>query len=628
MTVWWLWAAAAAAAPAGADVLDDTSYRFCHESGFDKRAAAEFCALLLEAPPEVCPGMRESCTTDVEELAPGGCAGTGSSGDGSRVPADVPEPERIGSDLFADLEWLGQVARWVMALLVAVLVAVFLRVLVQWFGTDKRRGDSTQPASVAAPPVDDGEDPLPDVPDVPSDSLLADAEEALRRGRPGDAVVLARGAALRSLGDRGALRLHRSRTDREYLRTLRFDADGEGDAEADLRIVVAAVESHVWGGEPVEVSLASRAVRAAARLVGLGLWLWVALPAQAQTPERYGARGDAALLEVFEAYGYDATWRLTPLADLGDEVDALVIDAAATTPDAEQWEAVRLWVEAGGVLLVGGDASVGFPELGEHEATNASSQDGVLRSVAAPRLRQGDVPSPRFSDGPGWVWLGGAGTPLATSSDDPDAWVVQALDLGDGVVVAVSDDRLFENGALVHPHNERFLGEILYSGQARFGWPVPSPARVQLSTRVALSNSGANNPAGAMANANLLPVVLQILALWLLAGLWRGWPFGARRDPPDEGRLAFSEHIEALGAQYHRLGASRLVLVKTAQLWLARLGPLGLQSAAERAGLPTAEARAWVAGLEQVIEEPAGQDDKTDLDRVEELWRITRSTGS
>ena len=67
--------------------LDDEVYRFCHQAGFDKTAALAYCELLEDLPPEVCPGMRESCTTEVEERRDAGCDGGPTEAADERVPA-------------------------------------------------------------------------------------------------------------------------------------------------------------------------------------------------------------------------------------------------------------------------------------------------------------------------------------------------------------------------------------------------------------------------------------------------------------------------------------------------------------------------------------------------------------
>jgi hypothetical protein len=196
------------------------------------------------------------------------------------------------------------------------------------------------------------------------------------------------------------------------------------------------------------------------------------------------------------------------------------------------------------------------------------------------------------------------------------------------VVVAIADPRLLWNGALVHPDNEAFLGELAYAGQSLEGWPIPTPARLQLATlasAAAESDTSVNNPFRSLANARLLAFVLQLMATFALVALWRGAPFAPLRDPRDEGRIGFVEHVLAHGRRWSRLRASGYAARAMASLWLSRLGPAGLQWAAERAGYAPDAARTWVREVEARAAGAASPSDAArDHAWMEELWRVTR----
>ena len=76
---------------------------------------------------------------------------------------------------------------------------------------------------------------LPEVPAAPSDDLLSMARRALDEGRPGEAVVLARGAALRRLGVAGQLRLEQNRRQNHAL--LQGDLDGNGSSDFEVMLM-------------------------------------------------------------------------------------------------------------------------------------------------------------------------------------------------------------------------------------------------------------------------------------------------------------------------------------------------------------------------------------------------------
>jgi hypothetical protein len=56
------------------------------------------------------------------------------------------------------------------------------------------------------------------------------------------------------------------------------------------------------------------------------------------------------------------------------------------------------------------------------------------------------------------------------------------------------------------------------------------------------------------------PFVLQLFLMLGVLALWKGVRFGRRRSPETTSRRAFEQHVRALGLQYQKAGASRLVL--------------------------------------------------------------------
>ena len=592
------------------------AFRFCHTPGADAEQREGWCEHVDEIPEERCPGLRATC----EGAPPAPPSGCNESAGGEGVPdAPAAEPE-APDDLFSgvDLDGAEALLRWVMALLVAFLVLLLARLLWTYFGRSSAP-EADEPATVHLPEVESDDDGLDDVPEAPSTDLIAMASAALAEGRAGDAAVLARGAALRHLGEQGVLRLYRSRTDREYVRSV--DDDG---VRTDLRAVVATAEAYRFGQRTPPKAAAEAAVAAARRLVGAVVAVMLAFAvswapaARAQTPERYAPQGDAALLELYRQWGHEVSWRLRGLDSLGSEVDVLVLNTYEIVVPTETWAVLRSWVEDGGILVVAGDGSAGFPELG-------SLDSGLGELTTTGPARWAHLPHP-LVPAPIDVYRGGTALPWVIDARGQAA--VASASVGGGVVVGIADDDLLANAALALPRNEAFLGDLLYAGQAVRGWPVPTPIRVQLATQGAVDSSGGgaggagNNPLASLSHAELLPFVVHLLVVWTLLGLWRGWPFGPRRDPPDDGRLRFADHVEALGERYRRLGATRHVLAAYAGMWLGRLGPAGLQLAAQRSGMSSEDAVRWVAELESVVASPDGPNHEDDLQRMEELWRV------
>ncbi|MEO0606281.1 MAG: hypothetical protein AAF211_32935, partial [Myxococcota bacterium] len=286
------------------------------------------------------------------------------------------------------------------------------------------------------------------------------------------------------------------------------------------------------------------------------------------------------------------------------------------------WETLREWVADGGILVVAGDATLGFEDLGHHIALRP---DATLQARGP--LLGSDTPLPRWPGGPRHGFSRGRDWLSAEDAEGTRLGVVTELGFGFGAVLAVADPRLFDNLAFVEPANEAFVGDLLYLGQAHVGWPLPTPARVRLVTRAALAvdrDLPQSNPFSSVANARLLPFVLQLLATWALLALWRGWPFVRARPVDVRDRLSFGEHATALGTRWYRLGASGYALREVAALWLARLGGGGLHLAARRAGYSEAQAEGFVARVTTAAEAEAPEPQDGDLQLMEEIWTITR----
>ncbi|MFT4626702.1 MAG: hypothetical protein ACI8PZ_005380, partial [Myxococcota bacterium] len=271
-----------------------------------------------------------------------------------------------------------------------------------------------------------------------------------------------------------------------------------------------------------------------------------------------------------------------------------------------------------------------FPELGEWTTPVRG-----LATRTAYRYRAAGLTDPALPDGPQGAWTEtefgalvlteyteAAGAEADDDSVDPNIplAVVRTVRVGDGVVVSLADVRLLWNGFLVDPDNEVFLGDLIFAGQVVDDWPMTTPPRIQLATA---AGGGSDSPAASLANARLLPFVLQFLAWWAVLGLWRGWPFGVPRDPPDAGRLQFADHIRAMARRYKGARATRHAASWYARLWLARLKPAGIVLAAQRHGRTPEQARALADRVAALARDPGGADTPDDLDLVEDLWTIT-----
>ncbi len=618
-----LWISAALAGDPGT-VLDPESYRFCHEPGVDSVEAMQFCPLLQHLPEGTCPGLRATCAGAVGPES--GC-NEATGGPPSGTPEGAPEPSRKMPDLGCDAPEMSGVQaaiQWGVAILVALLILVLARVLYQRFGARPAPKGATRP-------IPAGDDATPaeaeEVPDLPSTDLLAAARTAFARADYGEAVLLARGAALRRLAERGRLSIHRARTDREYVRSVRPDPA----VHDDLRQVVRGVETHRWGGRTVDAEMARAVLDAAGRLVGL-LALFGVFAPEARGADRHGPLGDAGLHDLLVLSGHDVTWRTAPLVEIDDSTQVLVVDLHWVGPDDADWAALRAWVEAGGVLVVAGDPQDHLAELGPRLAADepALVVEGWLAEAGTePPIWPADHDAVFAEEAYTITPIAGAPVEIAGAQvggrvplvSDAEGAVVVQLSLGDGVVVALADHALLANGALMVPENRAFLVDLFAYGPVIGGWGTDDPAPVELATRsYGRSESAPQDCMGtqALAEGRLLALVLQALALWGLVALWRGWAFAVPKDPPPTARIAFADHVEALARQLSRRGGRAWADRAVVKLWWGRLGPSGIEAAALRHGSSADDAGDLAARIGRVAD---GGDDPA---AVEALWRLVK----
>lgn len=603
--------------------LSDAAFAFCHDTdepvSLSEADQAELCPLLEDAEPGACPGLRLACDgpgdTDVGPPSSGGCSEDVGDPRAPEAPAVPPASSPVEGAAMA----IGEVFRWAIAFGIALLVfglSIFaIRALLGWL----RREPTAAPVEEALP-VEVAHVEVPDadaLPDAPSGDLLSAARRSIDGGEYRDGVLLCRGAALQALGERGALRLHASRTDREYARSLKR-SDPEGHRA--LRRIVRAVEAVRWGGQAITEEQAKAALEAAGRILGLllvGLMLLVASPAEAAPREDYGLDGSAGLKSLFEQNGFEARWRLRGLDSVDAETGVLVLDTGTVVLSLDQQASLRAWVIDGGVLVVAGSLE-GVPELGHLVRTDGSS---LYASRSA--RDHGLVPPIPFGDGiVGYEDSYGTPWVIASQADDDSVVLVQALSLGEGIVIGLADGRYLTNAAFISRSNAAFVGTMLYVAESMGHIALDERPVVEIAT-IGGGGAASNTPLASLANARLLPLVVQILGIVVLIGLWRGWPFGPPRDPPEEGRVRFADHAIALGRRFARAGASRYAASRVAQLCLARMGPVALQAAAERHGYRPAAARDLVARVQAIADEPDGPDARSDRLLVEELWRVT-----
>ncbi len=641
-----VWGLAGAVEPSALpDPIADPAYAFCHEAGADADQVRAWCSLVPKLPPDACPGLRATCAAGEFEAMPTSCSGLTGTPDDLGGFAGHPNGEEnevwrappgcaraaegcvpalgVGAGLSSFITWG---AALVVALLVLLLVRLILRRLGVWTG--RPAASALDPSRVELRGIE-GDD---DLPALPEDELLARAWALLEAGQLGDAVVMARGAALRRLARRGWLHLHRARTDREYLAAL----GDQPEERAHVAVTLAAVETHRFALRPLDVAEARAAVQAAARILAVLLIGLLLLPTPAWASRRYAPYGDAALYDLMEGLGWQVEATPGRLDAIHAGVDLVVLDLRAVNIDDPTWEALLGWVDAGGLLLVAGPLDDHFPEVGERGLYTGAEPELHV----ATWLADAGVPAPVLPNGPTYQWCDGeallvAGLPkdaprLSEESrperarDCPEPQAVSALLRGDGVVIAIAEALLLRNGALMLEENRRFLVGVLTTPIEAVGAELPQRPVVWLAT--ASSVAPPRNPFQVLAGARMLPLVVHLLVVWGVLVLARGWPLSPRRDPPEAGRRDFMEHVEALGARWREVGASRHAAASVASLVLGQLGARGLHDRTLRAGYDEAGAADLVRRAEAVAADPQGVNSPDDIQLVEDLCKVMRPT--
>lgn len=547
------------------DVLEDDSYRFCHEEDYplypDERA---WCDLVGDTNHR-CPDLPDACKNDKTPKAGRGRweldlddgDGDGKSptgdGDGDGKRAGPPDGDRReAKPERADVELptgLGALAQVVFFLVVALGIGLLIYVIAKNLIKDKDKGEREKPDENLAVPEEEPVYQGPVETDV--DRLLRMARDAAARGDFEQAIELAYAALLRRLDGDGAIDIHHSRTNGDYVRRL-----VDPHTRMQVRDVVRDVERVQFGTIIPDAGLFQSLLARIGPLIGraLTLLLLLAVPlangsckrvqdeAETTRPKARGSRdpsGSGAVVALLNAEGADARYRMTSLDQISDDVTALVI-----LPDggpAGNYDAVLAWVRKGGRLIIAGGAVPAEFDLGYVRSTSEATE---LYAGAAYRYLYDThyiATPPEFA-----LDIGDAPRFRPMLMRDDEVYAAQrAVDRGEVVVLA--DAQLFKNIALTVHDNGEFVSELLASEE-----------HIEFADR--WTGAGASTPLESVHEARLTPIIAQLLLLLALLFLWKGRAFGTLKDPPKASRRSFGDHVRALGTQYARAGAGGYAL--------------------------------------------------------------------
>lgn len=500
---------------------------------------------LLRDPPDFCrrrgyaPNPRELALCSLAPAARARCP---------EFAAACERATRSGVDsLDGDSTWL-QVIVWLvrgigMLLLSALLAVLVMALFSLWLA---------RAASNRAEPSDDGaampkSEPRAPPPEVVPERHLAAARALAAAGEYTRALTELHLAVLLHLSQSGLIHARPGRTNGEYAREL----SARPELQGPFRELSRAAEAVQFGGQRLDAAGFERLLGRATTLlpallclclVAIGGLACGAPGAPAGAPGAgcgTKADGNALLCALVDAAGGSVHRRYRPLDTLDDSVDQIIVLAHELGEPSVA--ALERWVVAGGVLVLAAplprfDALFGLsrserdcgPEasLGEHEPSRLTA---IGTGLVAPRMTA-------------LAWCPGG-----------EPYVAQRR-FGDGLVIALPTPALLSNASLAAGDNARLLLGLL----------AVDDAAVELVGY--WTHEAAENPLGQLHAAGLLPWLLQLGLLGVCFGLYRGAPFGRRREPPAPGRRRFSEHAVALGQRWSDVAAADSALTAYAGL--------------------------------------------------------------
>ncbi len=387
-----------------------------------------------------------------------------------------------------------------------------------------------------------------------------DVERLLRRahaeaaaGRFEQALADAYAALLRYVEGHGYIDMHPSLTNGEYVRGLREHPELRAAVEQSAR----ELEAVQFGARAPSAERFRAVVERVTRVVGRGAALALALCLALSTAacdqlSQGGAPGPGD-----EAGGFSLLARLLAQRgavvehhegeqslNLSEGLDVVLVHGQVDLPEAE-WERLRAWADDGGILIIALNARTqGFaPEVSQGAPMRCDTLQVAPAYVDYHGLALA-APGDGWLQGPEHYW-----PVLQCVAKDGSSWPqVIAGSVGSGSVVILPGSAMLTNASMVSGDHAFVVMELL------FGQPA-SVLFVNAEEQV-----GEDSPVMAVAQGRLGPILLQLFGLMALFYWLRGKHFGRPRAPELTRRRAFSEHVEALGTQYHKAGASRLAL--------------------------------------------------------------------
>jgi uncharacterized protein DUF4350 len=268
----------------------------------------------------------------------------------------------------------------------------------------------------------------------------------------------------------------------------------------------------------------------------------------------------------------------------------LCILGPARHPDAAEWQKLYTWVAAGNTLVFAARRDDPAVSLGPFGLRIRPGEDTGASLVLDEALMPAPGAPIEWESG-AWIDGGQPGAWVPIRSGSRPVAVFQKV--GQGLLVAVASDELFENAWIVN--RERGLVAIRLLEKAR-----RSAGAVFMDE--SLTASGPPRVFGLLLSPFVRPVTLQVLAVFLLFGWSGSRGFGALVGAERPPRRQITEHARALG-RLHQLTATGGTLVAAYLEYVRHEVKMGRRAAGnvDPAELLSRRARVEIQGVRALL---------------------------
>jgi hypothetical protein len=561
----------------------DTSYEPMPE---DRR----WCELAANYDTSRCPGFARVCgrplpRSEGQWSEPGASAEEkrDGTGDVNRSAYEEKEPEPAS---LPDLGGFAKVLMWLLLIGLAVgVIVVIVRNRVRDHDDDS---PTPEPETNAAESLVAARVEALRVVETDVQRLLARADAAAQRGDHATAIADVYAALLRRLEGARLISLDRWKTNGDYIHALR----SRPSLRDEVREIVREVEQVQFGTSPAVperyadiraavLAIVGRTALVFALALGFGAHTACDPPEEASPREPpagaalaglgTGPSDKRALGELLLAFDIQAEHRWRDIEQLAQTDGAIMLLDGVELSDTD-WRRLLAWVEHdGGVLIIATGADfpreIGIdytpaPELAISLVAESSMYvfEG-LDCVAPPGralAKRNDVAPMASSILARRIvslstWFG-------SEQEEQRRPYVMRRPLGEGNIFVFAESDMLTNAGLLVGDNGACLVNLLRSAD------IEAVEFVDMYT-----GAGADNPFESVREAKLGALFLQILLFLALLYAMVGLPFARLRDPPEQRRRAFVEHIRTLGQRYAQARAARHVAVHYCSWALDRL---------------------------------------------------------